>query len=178
MKNFFKIEIILLMLIIGLLNTNKCPAFDQISKDLNLVKGYSYLLNFDNKVIKYSLGNNEAVKIELVSNIFNDKQEIILKTLKESNTNLLVWTKDDIYNFNISINQTKLSKNIPVISEVKNTDPTIAGSPIIQNFSKNDKYLPDNIKNMLGELSLDAPPHLPVNKQNIVGFEIDPPPKK
>jgi|GEM_PF-1748378 len=174
LKKPYRIKIILLTLIIGFLNVNESHAFDQINKNLNLVKGYSYLLNFNDKIVRYSLGNNEAAKIELISSIFNDKQEIILKTLKEADTNLLVWINDDVYNFNISIIQNKSDKSLPIISEIEDNIPT--NSPIIQNFSKNDNNLPDDIKNKLEELSLDIPPHLPGN-QNIFGFEIDQPPK-
>ncbi|MDD3014249.1 MAG: hypothetical protein PHC34_11150 [Candidatus Gastranaerophilales bacterium] len=175
-QHSLKIEILLLTLIIGFSNVNNCQAFEQINKDLNLIKGYSYLLNFNDKIMRYSLGNNEAAKIEIISSIFNDKQEILLKTLKETDTNLLIWTKDNIYNFNVSIIPNKPSKILSVISEVKDNNPVIASSPKMQNFSKSDKYLPDDVKNKLEELSLDTPPNLPC-KQDIFGFEIDQPPK-
>jgi hypothetical protein len=171
LKKMFKIA--LLMLLVCLLSTSRTFAFDQINKDLNLVKGYSFLLNFDDRVIRYNLGNNESAKIELVSSIFDNKQELIIKTLKETDTNLLVWTKDGIFNFNVSIVQNK--QGLPVVSEVKNSNS--AGSPIIQNFSKDDQNLPDDIKKELEELSLDIPPHLPGKSQNIFGFQIDQPPR-
>lgn len=174
MKNFFKIGIFLLL--IGFLNADKCLAFNQINKDLNLAKGYSYLLSFDDQIVKYSLGNNEAAKVELISSILNNKQEIILKTVQETSTNLLVWTKDDIYNFNISIAKDSLTKNAPVINEVKNDNLTTTGTPIINNFSKNDKSFPDSIKNQMDDLSIDAPPGL-LKNQTVFGFEIDTPPR-
>jgi hypothetical protein len=174
MKNF-KIKIILLMLVIVLLNANKCSAIDQVNKNLNLMKGYSYLLCFNDKITHYSLGNSETAKIEVISSIFNDRQEMIIKTLKETDTNLLVWTKDNIYNFNVSIIPAKIPKNLFVVSEIVNGHEN-TGSPIIQNFSEDNKNLPYEIQGEIGELSLDIPPHLP-NSQNIFGFEIDQPPR-
>jgi len=165
--------IIFLVLLAVFTGINQCFAYDQVNKNLNLVKGYVYLLDFNDKIVRYSLGNNDAAKIELISSIFQNQQEIIIKTLKEADTNLLIWTKDNVYNFNINIAQNK-SKNTSVVTDVKD-NAIIAGSPVIQNFSKDDKNLPDDVKTQLEGLSIDPPPHLSKN-QDLFGFEIDPPP--
>jgi hypothetical protein len=146
---------LILFLLINLLNTNNCRAFNQIDKQLNLVKGSSYELNFDEKITKYSLGNSEAANIEIISSIFRSKQDVIIKTLKETETNLLIWTKDDFYNFNVTILPSKTS-NISVITNIKD----------------NTELLPAN-----EEQTVDTPPD-PKFNIDLFGFEIDKPARK
>jgi hypothetical protein len=135
---------------IGLLSiflfSNSCFALDTINKDLSVRTGYLYLLSFDEKVLNYKSGNDEAVTLELLSNIFNDRHELIIKPVKELNTNLIVWTQNAVYNFNLSIDNNPAPKSPNLV----------------------------HINNLEG-LELDKPPHMQ-DLNTVFDTELDKPP--
>lgn len=81
----------------------KALSFDEINKQLQLKENYSHLLCFDDKIIRYKSGIEGVFDIELLSGIYNNKHEMLIRPLKPVNTNLIVWTKKKIYNFDIRI---------------------------------------------------------------------------
>lgn len=152
MKYFciIKITLLILSLISGIASTSACFSYEEINKQLNLVKGTTYLLNFDDKVTKYYLENKEAANIEFVHSIYRNNQDMLIKTLNDTETKLFVWTKDSSYKFNVIILPAK-SVNMSIVTE--------ANEPV------NDE-------------TLDVPPSKQVFDTKMFGFEIDSPPGK
>jgi len=77
----------------------------QINKTLNLSVNSARLLTFDEKIIRYKFKNEKSFKAEILSNIFNTRQELLIKPINELNNTLTVWTDSKIYNLNIKFEQ-------------------------------------------------------------------------
>ena len=141
-----KTKIIILLLLIFLSMPKAGFAGENINKNLYLRTGYSYLLRFNGKITDFSLGNTDTINIKLLSKTSENKDEIILKPVKNCDTNLLIWTGGGLYNFLISVNE----KNSPF--------------PLIQNFTELDEldippYLPEK-SDYTDDIELDKPPVL------------------
>ena len=135
MKSFKSGTIIQVILILTILLSSKSFAVSQvnklqlstpasqIAKNLNLTVNISHLLTFDEKIIRYKLENEKDFKTEILSNIFNNRQELLIKPLKNINSKLTVWTESKIYNLNIEFEQNQelkireITDKAPVLSE-------------------------------------------------------------
>ena len=148
-----KLKIFLFLLII-FLNFNTGFALAASSKSLYFEKNCSYLLSFDEKILRYSLENTNTAKIEVLSNIFNDRHELLIKPVENVSTNLTVWTQDNAYSFNISIIKPSSS-----ITQNENT-----------NLALEEKYV-------ISEFELDKPPYISKDQDNVFSFELDKPPR-
>lgn len=152
-NTFYIVKKILLIVLLSLAWLCYEPAgfcYEEINKQLNLVNGTNYLLSFDDKVTKYTLENKEAANIEFVYSVFRGNQDMLIKTLKDTKTNLFVWTKDNYYKFNVVILPVK-SADISIVTEITQiTDDEI----------------------------IDLPPSKQVFDTKVFGFEIDSPPGK
>ena len=96
----------------------------QINKDLTLSVNTPHLLAFDEKIVRYKFENEKDYRAEILSNIFNPRQELLIKPLKSLNNNLTVWTESKIYNIKILFEQNQESaihensiNKTPVLSE-------------------------------------------------------------
>ena len=155
MKNL-KINIIIqAILIFAILISAKSFAVSTVNKNLNLSLAASHLLIFDEKIIRYKFINEKDFKAEILSNIFNNRQELLIKPLKKQDNKLTVWTASRIYNFNIEFGQDK-ALNIREIQE-KGTF----------NEYKNAKPVA-SIEDTCGmaDFDLDNPPKM--NKNNVI----------
>ncbi len=83
----------------------KARCVDEINKKIELKENHSHLLYFNEKIIRYKTGNESAFNIEILPNIYNNRHEMLVKPLKAVNTNLIVWTKKKIYNFDINVKE-------------------------------------------------------------------------
>lgn len=81
------------------------PAFaiEEISKKIELKENHSHLLSFDEKIIRYKAGVEGVFDIEILPDIYNQRHEIFIRPLKPADTNIMVWTKTQIYNFDIVV---------------------------------------------------------------------------
>ncbi|MDD3149692.1 MAG: hypothetical protein PHV68_02565 [Candidatus Gastranaerophilales bacterium] len=141
-----------LILFLIFVNSNLSAQAD-INKNISLNTGYSYVLVFEHQILDYRLGNEKFLQAELLASIFSDKTQLVLKPIEDADTNLLVWTQNGIYNFNINIKSTKnRTSNIINIKTPKT---------------------PSELQKQLGNLKLDEPP---VNNGKVFDFEIDKPP--
>ncbi len=127
------------------------------NKKLELKQNHSHLLSFNEKIIKYRLGDGDAFDVEVLPDIFNCRHEMLVKPLREVNTNLIIWTGSGVYNFDL---------------EAKNR----RGLTKFFNFIKDKEPVPEGIESVPGEYEIDMPPFL--NKQQALeDLEIDLPPE-
>jgi len=142
-----KIIIICLLL---LAFSQRAHSVVEINKKLKLKSNYSNLLSFNEKIIRYKIADKEAFEVEILPDIFNNRHELLVKPLKKSDTNLLIWTESCIYNFDIESRQKK-------------------GFASIFNFgdSNEEKLVIDGVE-------IDLPPVL--TQGEVKDFEIDLPP--
>jgi len=78
-------------------------ALDEINRKIELKENHSHLLCFKEKIIRYKTGSEDAFEVEILSDIYDKRHEMLIKPLKAVNSNLIVWTKKQIYNFDISV---------------------------------------------------------------------------
>lgn len=88
-----------LILFFMLLISAKSFAVSEVTKNLNLSVNNTQILSFDEKIISYKLQNNKDFRVEVLSGIFNSRQELLIKPLKKLDNKLTVWTASKIYNF-------------------------------------------------------------------------------
>ncbi len=70
------------------------------AKDLELVEGKVYLLNFDEEIQNIHF-DNQATDVQIMHTIFDDKKQIIL-ALKSPNTSILqIKTNNNLYNYKL-----------------------------------------------------------------------------
>lgn len=137
MKNFSKILIISLIS----LTSNNNNVFAEVFQQFPLNSNYSYIISFDSSIKQINIDPNNAIKVEIPVNLFNDKKDIIIIPLKETSLILKITTQSELYKFNLTIN--KENKFIPL----KDTSFQIA---------EIDK--PPALKNTKEEFILDQPP--------------------
>jgi hypothetical protein len=107
MRKFVFVILIALLSIISCPFEGKCEVFRQI----NMNKGDIYLLKFAESYNKFEIGNTKAIKVEKNTKIFNDEYQLVLSALQAEDTNLLVWTKNNLYIYKICINKTQIFNN-------------------------------------------------------------------
>lgn len=105
-KSFIIIPAILIFTIMLSAKSFANPAL-QITKNLNLSVNSAHLLTFDEKIIRYKFVNEKDFKAEILSNLFNTRQELLIKPLNNSNNKLTVWTESKVYNINFEFEQNK-----------------------------------------------------------------------
>ncbi len=148
----FKKPLIITLTAFCFLSQAKAEAY--LDQKLFMDKGFVYLLIFDEKVEKYSTGNTQTLDIELLTSISSDKHQMIIKPKESKDTNLIIWTKNGLYNFNLLIENTNSQKDKIIYIKKTEDDPELLKST--------------------GGLNLDMPV-IPKNK-NVLNFEIDKPP--
>ena len=149
--------IICVILATALIPLDKALSASEINKKLELKKNYSHLLSFNEKIIRYRIGDQESFEIEILPDIFNNRHEMLVRPLREIKTNLLVWTPTHIYNFDIE-------------AEYKR------GLTEFFNFKSNENKLSGKTKSVLNDYEIDLPPFLP-EKAKMEDFELDLPPE-
>lgn len=130
---------------------------EKANRKLEMKKGHTHLLSFDEKIIRYRVGDKAAFNVEILPDIFNDRHEMLVKPLQEIDTNILVWTGTQVYNFDIEAKERK-------------------GLTEFFRFNSKKEKISEDISSVLGEYELDLPPFVPVNTR-IRSFEIDLPPR-
>ena len=168
-------KLLILAAIINFIFLNPALAINEINKTFCLSAGYIYLFSFDEKIIRYKLGNPAAAKLELMTGIINTNQDMLIKPAIEANTNLIIWTNSNIYNFNLSIvpNNSKNPSKTELLAPMP--APSEFGAKPIQTFYKNNKPLKEvnlNIRPVI----LDKPPVPIKNDLDLKGFQLDKPP--
>jgi len=153
---------IFILVILTVLSIHSCFAVSQTNKDLYIKPGYAYLLAFDEEIIRYKIGNESSINAETPANIYADRHEIIIKAKKTLNTNLIIWTKLNVYNFNINIGNYSGSKT------------TTQASPLLQEFIKSNPKLKQEVSPLINDFEFDKPPFPP--QHNTYSIEIDKPP--
>ncbi len=154
-----KISLILIFFIlsVSLISSDRAISAEKANKKLELKVNYSHLISFDEKVIRYRAGDKAAFEVEILPDIFNDRHELLVKPLQEINTNLLVWTRTKVYNFDIEARQRKsLTKFF--------------------SFNKDKGWTKKEENVSFGDYELDLPP-FPSVSPNTVEFELDAPPE-
>ncbi|MEI7474019.1 MAG: hypothetical protein WCK67_04505 [bacterium] len=106
MKNFVITAIILFLAIFMPLNSVRSEVFKQIK----INKGDVYILKFSENFKKIEVGNAKALKVEQNTKIFNDDYELIISAMQAEDTNLIVWTKTNLYIYKILITKQKQIK--------------------------------------------------------------------
>ena len=104
-KNIFVFTILLFALLLSA-KSFAVPVL-QINKNINLCVNSSHILTFDEKIIRYKFVNEKDFKAEILSNLFNTRQELLIKPLNKSDNNLTVWTESKIYNISFEFEQNK-----------------------------------------------------------------------
>jgi len=107
------------------------PALQEINKTLNLSVNGSHLLAFDEKIIRYKFKNEKNFKAEILSNIFNTRQELLIKPLNKQNNTLTVWTDSKTYNLNIEFEENQKLK----IREISGNELFIDEPPVLSEDS-------------------------------------------
>jgi len=128
LQNIIK-NILLSSIILILLFSTKslaAPAL-QVNKNINLSINSSRLLTFDEKIIRYKFINEKNFKAEILSNLFNTRQELLIKPLNNSNNKLTVWTESKVYNINFEFEQNPELK----IREIDEKESLINKSPVL-----------------------------------------------
>ena len=98
-----RVIIIITCMLMLAFNPQNAYSVDEINKKLELKENFSHLLSFDEKIIRYKAGNDNAFAIEIMPDIYNTRHEMLIKPLLKANSNLLVWTESRIYNFEIKV---------------------------------------------------------------------------
>lgn len=125
---------------------NASHALSNPAENLFIKTDNSYLLSFDEQIVNYKLSNEKAVKVEFLSSIFNNKQGLIIKPLKDTSTLLTIQTGNNTYNFNLYANNSgNLSGNIPAKFTKGATELEIDRPPMA-------------FYNDISDLELDRPP--------------------
>jgi hypothetical protein len=137
-------------IIFTVLFSAKSFAISEINKNLYLSPNNSHLLTFDEKIINYKFDNDKNFNAEILSNIFNNRHELLIKPLKTLDNKLTVWTSSRIYTLNIEFEQNKK----------------------MDSSSLTDKEEP------LNDYEIDKPPFLPEDTCGMADFELDNPPIK
>lgn len=132
---------------------NPLSAFCVESKSLYLQKDSLYLLLFDNKIQEFKSSKDGIVKVSLMTTIFNDKHQVILQPKKSEDLNIIFWSNDEVFNFDIFVDKEKQSEKIIGISSAQKAE-----------LEKVSKEI---------DADIDLPPGV---KQEFEGFEIDAPP--
>lgn len=94
-----------LILLFLLTVSESAYSIDEINKKLRLKENHSHLLYFDEEILRYKAGSEGVFDIEILPNIYDNRHEMLVKPVKPVNTNLIVWTKERIYKFDISIKE-------------------------------------------------------------------------
>jgi len=143
-KPYIIIPAILIFILFLSAKSFAAPAL-QINKNLNLSVNSPHLLTFDEKIIRYKFANEKDFKAEILSNLFNTKQELLIKPLIESNSKLTVWTESKVYNINFEFEQNKELK----IREIQEKESFIDKSPVLSEETSG-----------MTDFELDSPPKL------------------
>jgi hypothetical protein len=153
---FKKIKnIIFAGILLFLFKGDMCFSIGQITKKLDMKQNYSYLLIFDEKIIRYDFSDKNSFNVQIMPDIYNKKHELIVHPLKEIEGNFFVWTESNIYNFEISVKNSK-------------------DAPKIYNFFSNPNI--QRKKDVSSSDEIDLPPLFPEKKSQVQEFEIDLPP--
>lgn len=164
-KNQLNVIFFALAMPLCLLIPSNTTAASEINKKLELKPNFTHLLTFDEKIVRYRIGDEAAFNVEILPDIMNSRNEMLIKPLKETKTNFLVWTENHIYNFEVNARQKD-------------------GETEFFNFS-GDKKPASPKKQVLkpitvGKYKVDLPPKPPeqsFDKSSAMDFEIDLPPK-
>lgn len=150
---------VFLGLLLVFLNFNTCFALSVNDKNLSFTTGYVYLLSFDEKILQYNVGDDKSVKLEILSNIFNDQHEILVKPIQKTNTNLTILTENTAYKFDLYINS------------------STATFSSIQVLPSQHIPLSAETKSVLDGFELDKPPISFDSQSKVLSFELDKPPR-
>jgi len=145
----------------------------QVNKNLNILSGVSHLLTFDEKIISYKFDKENGFKSEILSNIFNNRKELLIKPLKNQENKLTVLTASRIYNFNIDFDKNKqINTKFKPSQEltVRELPEGRTGVELLKNISAEEAL-------SLLDDELDKPPGLPENTCGMADFDLDSPPK-
>lgn len=82
--------------------TTSSPAIVEINNNLFLTAGKLHLLSFDEKITSYKSDDTTNFKLEILTDIYNTKQELLIKTIKPVNNKLTVHTASRTYKFDIN----------------------------------------------------------------------------
>ncbi len=157
---FFKLIFIFLLFTgVIILNPDKSYAVNEINKKLQLKKNHSSLLSFNEHIIRYRIINEKAFNVEILPDIYNDRHEMLIEPLEQSKTNLFVWTKKHLYNFEIEYDNYEKNK------------------AKFWNFNRNTESFFSKEPSILGKVEIDKPPALSRQYKLLDSkFEIDLPP--
>lgn len=97
-----KSKAILMMLLLVII-PQQAYAVEEITKKLELKENHSHLLFFEDRIIRHKAGDSKAFDIEVLQDIYKDRHEMLVKPMKVTNTNLIVWTKKRVYNFEVKV---------------------------------------------------------------------------
>lgn len=160
------------------------PAFADSNENIILKTGYLYLISFDNTVKQYNINNSHDYNIELPSNIYNEKTEVIIKPKKNINTMLKIQTSSDNYNFNITVNQQtslsskagfKLACTVQPMDSAKRDLKTAASNFYVLEIDKPPVISTKQYHNC--NFEINKPPCLLTKRIESYCFDIDKPPK-
>lgn len=163
-KNQLNVIFFALAMPLCLLIPSNTTAASEINKKLELKPNFTHLLTFDEKIVRYRIGDEAAFNVEILPDIMNSRNEMLIKPLKEAKTNFLVWTENHVYNFDVNARQKDEETGFFKFNGDKKTV-----SP------KKQALKPITV----GKYKIDLPPEPPkqtLDKSSVIDFEIDLPP--
>ena len=138
-------KIILTLLMILAVNLS-CTAEEKLKVDV--VPHNNYLLLLSKGAETSASSNKDVAEAKILTTIYNERTQLIIKVLKEGNAKLFIETKDDV--IVLDINSDKKNMILCPVKYSKN----------IKDFLKLDTpYIP-KVKTLKKEFELDAPPPL------------------
>lgn len=146
MKSFkFYIIIPAILIFAILLSTKSFAAAIHVNKIINLSINSSHLLTFDEKIIRYKFEYEKDFKAEILSNLYNTRQELLIKPQVKKDNKLTVWTESKVYNISLEFKQNKELN----IREIKEKEPFIYKSPVLSEETSG-----------MSDFELDNPPKM------------------
>ena len=80
------------------------------AKELQLIKGHTYILNFDEEIQNFHTSSKD-LSAQIIHTIFNDRKQIVLSLRDNKNAYLQVKTEKKLYNYEIKPSN-KYSKEV------------------------------------------------------------------
>ena len=83
----------------------------EAQKNLVLSAGKTHFLTFNEKIINYKFNKGKECRAEILTSIFGNRNEMLIKSTKPLNDRLVVVTDSGIYNFDINFNDNKIDSS-------------------------------------------------------------------
>ena len=149
-----KKKLLILIIFIAIINLFSLHSYAQEKFGINLIKNENYLILMNKPVIDLIANNKNSMSFEILTTLYNERNQILLKPLQDGTYRLYVTLdNNDFIIFEINIDK-------------KNEKIDIQKSKYIKSILKLDVVTPK--KNEEIKFKLDEPPTL---KQDLEGVK-------